>query len=204
MIYDRRNLLKNNFRLHNKDILKIIFTVTSLISIFIGSLLYKNNQIEGVTTACLNLVSEIQSKSFFYIFQSFLKIDVVYYIVLFFLGTSMLGSSLTFIPVILKCIFIGYLSTLMYCEYNLNGILFSLVLLFPILSITTASLIYVANESICMSKYTLDLLKNKNTVNNISVRLYLIKYGFLFCINLIAIAINSLLALVIANKFNLY
>ena len=203
-LYDKNNLFNYNLKLHNKDVLNIIFTIVSMLAIFLGCIIYKNNQIIEVNDVCVNFIKQIHNDTFFNIFLSYIKIDIIYYIVLFFLGSSLLGVPLTFIPIILKCVFIGYLSTLVYCEYELNGILFCLVLLFPIFSITTASLIYAANESIYMSKYTLDLVKNKNTANNVSVRLYLIKYGFLCCLNLIAIAINSLLALALANKFNLF
>ena len=123
---------------------------------------------------------------------------------MFFLGTSIIGTPLTIIPLIIKNSFVGYVSSYMYCEYDLKGILFSLVLLYPLFVVTTTSLIYAANESVYMSKYILNTLTKRNTADNISIRLYVLRYAVLFGINISCIAINSFLIVTLANKFNLH
>jgi stage II sporulation protein M len=138
------------------------------------------------------------------VFTEYIKIDIFFFLILFFLGTSIVGTPLTIIPLIIKNSFIGYLSSYMYCEYDLKGILFSLVLLYPLFVVTTASLIYAANESVYMSKYILDTLIKKNTADNISTRLYILRYAVLFGINVSCIAINSFLIVTLANKINLH
>ena len=198
------NSIKNTDKIHLKnDIYIIIFTIISIVSIILGCIIYKNFKIDVISELCINLITQIQSKSFITILISYLKIDTLYFILLFFFGSSALGLPLTFIPIIFKSVFIGYMSSFIYNEYSLKGTLFCIVLLFPIYTITTTSLIYSANESIYMSKYIFNLMKNINTADNISVRLYLIRNGFLFIINILSIVIMSLFAMVITNKITL-
>ncbi len=188
----------------NSEIFKIIYLLISIISILIGCFIYKNNQSEYITEICGEYVFIIQSGTYFEVFISCLKIDFIFFLIMLFIGTSLIGIPLTIIPIVIKCSFLGYLSSYMYCEYDLKGILFSLILLYPLFVITTTSLIYSANESIYMSKYILNILTNKNTADNISIRLYIIRYAILFGINIICIALNSLLILMLAGKFNLH
>ena len=216
-VINLRKIKKQNFKLHNNnskksinksylknDMYKIIFTIVAIVSIVLGCFIYKNYQIDIISDLSINIINQIQSKSFILILLSYLKFDILYFTLLFFFGSSLLGAPLTFIPIILKSVFIGYMSSFIYNEYSLKGTLFCIVLLFPIYTITTTSLIYAANESVYMSKSIFSLIKNINTANNISARLYLIRYGFLFIINFLSILIISLLAIVIANKFTLF
>ena len=91
----------------------------------------------------------------------------------------------------------------MYCEFGLKGILFLLVLIYPMIIITTTSQIYSANESIYMSKYLINTVTNKNTADDVSVRLYIIRNLVLIGISLIAISVNSFLIVTIGSRFNL-
>lgn len=190
-------------RVNNAEITKILLVIVSLFSLLLGCFLYKNSSFELVTEMCSSFVSDLQNKSFFQLFIYLIKHDLIYLIVCFFVGTSIIGIPLTFIPVSLKCVFIGCLSSFMYCQYSLKGILFSLVLLFPLFTITTTSLIYSANESIYMSKHIFNTLTNKNTSDNISIRMYLIRYAFLIIINVVCIAVISFLIVLLYDKFSL-
>lgn len=194
----------NKFRLSNSEIIKILYLIISIISVFGGCIIYKNSSIEYITEICSNFIIDFQNGTYPEVFLKCLKIDVVFYLIMFFVGTSIIGIPLTIVPLIIKSSFIGYFSSYMYCEYDLKGILFSLVLLYPLFVVTTTSLIYSANESIYMSKYILNTITNKNTADNISIKLYVIRYSILFGINIICIAVNSLLIVMLANKFNLH
>ncbi len=187
----------------NSELYKIMFTCVSIISILIGCMVYRYKSILEISDVCNNLLLNISNESYLEIVFTLLKFDLIYYFIIFFIGTSIIGIPLSFFPIMLKSIFIGYLSSFMYCEFELKGILFCLVLLYPFFVITTTSLIYASTESVYMSRYIYNTLTNKNTADNISIRLYLIRYLFLIGINIACIAINSLLILVLANKFNL-
>jgi stage II sporulation protein M len=188
----------------NSDIIKFIYLIISVVSILFGCIVYTTNYNKYITSICNDFITKIQSCTYLEIFVEYIKIDIIFFIFMFFLGTSIVGTPLTIIPLIVKNSFFGYLSSYMYNVYDLKGILFSLVLLYPLFIITTASLIYAANESVYMSKYISNTLRKRNTADNISIRLYLLRYAVLFGINVICIASNSFLVVTLANKINLH
>ncbi len=193
---------QNNISI-NIEFIKAVFTILSVISILTGCLIFRYNPNAEVSDLANKFLSVILNESFLEIFITLLKNDLLYYLLIFFIGTSVIGVPLTFIPLLLKSIVIGYFGSYMYCEYELKGVLFCLILIYPFFVITTTSLIYASNESVYMCRYIFNTLTNKNTADNISIRLYLIRYLFLIGINITCIAVNSLLITTISNKFNL-
>ncbi len=199
----KSNIKSQRNKLTITEIYKTIFTIICIISLLSGCIIYRFYPVNEITNICENFISNLLKSTFIEIFFCFLKLDLIYYLLIFYIGTSVVGVPLTFIPIFLKSVYIGYLSSFMYCEYELKGTLFCLVLLYPYFVITTTSLIYASNESVYMCKYLYNTLTNKNTADNISIRLYLIRYLFLIVINIACIVVNSLLILVLGNKFNL-
>ena len=195
---------RKSVNLINADLSKIIYLIISIISILFGCIIYKTEVKESISLICKAFIDKIIGGTYLEVSFEYIKNDIIFFLIMFFLGTSIVGTPLTIIPLIIKSSFIGYLSSYMYCEYDLKGILFSLVLLYPLFVVTTTSLIYAANESVYMSKYILNTLIKRNTADNISIRLYVLRYAVLFGINLSGIAVNSFLIVALANKFNLY
>lgn len=188
----------------NTDIIKFVYLIIAILSILLGCIIFKTEFNDNITLICKNFIDKIVGGTYLEVFFEHIKNDIIFFLIMFFFGTSIVGTPLTIIPLIIKNSFIGYLSSYMYCEYDLKGLLFSLVLLYPLFVITTTSLIYAANESVYMSKFILNTLTKRNTADNISIRLYLLRYAVLFGINLSGIAVNSFLIVTLANKFNLY
>lgn len=194
------NNSSKKFKINNTEITKLLLVLISLLSLLVGCFIYKNSNLNVVPEMCSSFITDLQNKNFFQLFLFLVKQDLIYFIICFFVGTSIIGIPFTFIPISIKCIFIGCLSSFMYCQYSLKGILFSLVLLYPLFTITTTSLIYSANESIYMSKHIFNTMTNKNTADSISIRLYLIRYAFLVGINLVCIAVNSFLIMLLYDR----
>ncbi len=194
---------KSKTMIENSEWFKIIFTFISIIFILIGCFIYRNNHSNIIDDICNSFIKGITNGSYFQIFTNFIKVDLLYFIIVFFIGTSAVGTPLTFIPLVLKSTYIGLISSHMYCEYNLKGILFCLIFIYPFFIITTTSLIYASNESVYMCKYIYNTLINKNTADNISIQLYLIRYLFLFGINAACIAINSFMIVLLSDKITL-
>ncbi len=188
----------------NTDIIKFVYLIIAILSILLGCIIFKTEFNDNITLICKNFIDKIVGGTYLEVFFEYIKNDIIFFLIMFFFGTSIVGTPLTIIPLIIKNSFIGYLSSYMYCEYDLKGILFSLVLLYPLFVVTTTSLIYAANESVYMSKFILNTLTKRNTADNISIRLYVLRYAVLFGINLSGIAVNSFLIVTLANKFNLY
>lgn len=182
---------------------RVLLLIVSVLSVLAGSLIYRFLPIIDITSEIDTSLSLFNSASWLDIFIYFLEADLLFLLLSFFIGTSYIGAFLSVTPIVLKCLFIGYQSGYLYNEYELKGVLFCLVLLYPCYVITTASLIFACDESIYMSRYLYGTITNKNTANDISVRLYLLRYLLLFVINIVCIAVNSTLMNFIAPKINL-
>ncbi len=180
---------------------RMFLLIISLISILLGSLAYKFFELDYVTDAIISIFSMFQNATWLKIFIYFIETDLIFLLLTFFIGTSYLGSFIVSLPLILKCLLIGYQGTAIYNEYELKGVLFCLVLLYPCYVITTSTLIYACDESNYMSKNLFNSLINKNTANTFNVRLYLIRYLILALMSIICVSVNSFLICLIAPKF---
>lgn len=202
--YSKPERTKKNFStdlLNEKN--RVLLLIISIVSILAGALIYRMFSNSEITTEIDSMLNLFKSADWTQIFLFFLQADLVFLFFSFFIGTSYIGAILSPLPIILKCIFIGFQSGYLYNEFELKGVLFCLVLLIPCYVITTASLIFACDESIYMSKYLYGTITNKNTANDISVRLYLLRYLILLAINLVCIAVNSAIVCFIAPKINL-
>lgn len=181
---------------------KVIFLLISVIGIFIGAFSYRfiNTQLIQFIFDKLNVLN---SGEFNTIFLYLFKLDLVFIILNFFVGTSFLGSAISFLAPTLKSVYIGFLSGYLYNEFELKGVLFSILLLYPCFVITTTSLIFASNENVYMSKYIFNCLNGKISIDNVSIKLYLIRYLLLFIIDIICISITSLMIMFIAPKINI-
>lgn len=182
---------------------RVLLLIVSIVFILAGALVYRFFPNSDITSEIDSTLKLFNSDDWTDIFLFFLQADLMFLVISFFIGTSFIGAVLSPLPIILKCIFIGYQSGYLYNEYELKGVLFCLVLLYPCYVITTSSLIFACDESIYMSKYLYGTINNKNTANDISVKLYLLRYLILFVINVICIAVNSAVVCFIAPKINL-
>lgn len=182
---------------------KILFLLLAVIGILLGALYFritKNSELSEIITSNFNTLN---SGNFESSFLFLLKIDCTFLLISFFIGTSFIGSTLSFISPMLKCIYIGYLSGYLYNEFELKGVFFCLLLLYPCFAITTTSLIFASNENVYMSQYICKCLSGKNLTDNISIRLFILRYILLFVINIVCITITALLISLVGPKLNI-
>lgn len=179
---------------------KALLTLTSIIALIIGSLTYRLFPDETINSVIAEKTALFQNGAYMEIFFFLLTLDIVFIAFSFLTGTGFLGGAFSFLSPFLKCILIGYIGSYFYNEFNLKGVLFCLLLIYPYFVVTTASLIFASNESIYMSGYIFGLLRNKNTADDISVRLYLMRYLLLCGINIVCTAVNSGLIAAIAPR----
>ena len=182
---------------------KVIFAFISMAAILCGSLIYKNYPNDAVNSIISEKLEFLQSGSYIQILLYFIKLDIIFISISFFAGTSFLGSTISFFSPFLKSVLIGYIGSYFYNEFELKGVLFCLLLLYPYFIITTASLIFASNESVYMSNYIFKTITSKNTADNISARLYLLRYLILIIINTVCAAVNSGLIIFLAPKISL-
>ena len=186
-----------------EDKFKILFLFISIIGIFLGALTYKFFENEQFTTVISDKFILLNSGEYKAVFLYLLRIDLLFIIINFFVGTSFLGGAISFLSPLLKSLYIGYLSGYLYNEFELKGVLFCILFLFPCFAITSTSLIFTSNENIYMSRYIFNCLNDKVTTDNISMKLFLLRYLLLIIINLICIVLSSLFITFIAPKINI-
>ncbi len=201
----RKNQLTNTARINDlfNEKYKVVLLIFSIISMLLGSLLYSYFE----STFLIEIISEklelFKSENYLKIILFLIKSEIIYFSLAMFIGTSFVGAPLSVIPISLRCLLVGYIGAYMYNEFELNGVLFCLLFIYPYTAIVTSSLIFALNESIYMSNNCFGSLTNKNTADSISVKLYLVRYLFLIVINVFCAMFNGLLIITLINKINL-
>lgn len=196
-----RNNNRYNYLCNEKY--KLSFLILSVIGVLFGALCYKMNDSSQLTEIIADNFAILNNSIFKPIFLYLIKLDLLCLLLNFFIGTSFIGSVLSFVPPIMKCLYIGFLSGYLYNEFELKGVLFCLLLLYPCFAITTTALIFASNENVYMSRYIYNCLNGKNTTDNISIRLYLLRYVLLFAIILSANIVTAFFISYIGPKFNI-
>lgn len=194
---------KSNFNKLNSEKYKLILLFISVLGILVGAICYRITDNSQLTQAITESFTLLNSSDFKSVFLYLLKLDLMYFLISFFIGTSFIGSVLSFVPPTLKCLYIGYLGGYLYNEFELKGVLFCLLLLYPCFAITTTALIFASNENVYMSQYIYNCLNSKTTNDNISIRLYLLRYILLFIIIISCVTVTAFFISIISPKLNI-
>ena len=197
---ERKNI---NFNKIYNEKYKFLLLLMSITGILFGTICYRFINNSQLTQAITESFSILNSNDFKSVFMYLIKLDLIYFLISFFIGTSFIGAILTFIPPTIKCLYIGYLGGYLYNEFELKGVLFCLLLLYPCFAITTTALIFASNENVYMSRYIYNCLNGRSTTDNISLRLYLLRYILLFSIITVCITVTAFLITFISPKLNI-
>lgn len=182
---------------------KVILLIVAVLSVLLGSVLYNSFNDSSLIDIIENKIALFESQELLKIFLFFFKMELIYFAFAMLIGTSFVGTPLTVIPISLRCIITGFLGGYMYNQYELKGVLFCLLFVFPYTAVATTSLLFASNESIYMSSKSYRTITNKNTADDISVKLYLLRYFILIVINSVCALFNSFLIVLFINKINL-
>ena len=183
---------------------KIILLFVSIASILFGSFIYNSFNDLSFTHIIENKILLFESKDLLKITLFFVKTELIYFASAMLIGTSFVGAPLTVIPISIRCIITGFIGGYMYNAHELKGVLFCLLFIFPYTAVATTSLLFASNESIYMSAKNYNTITNKNTADDISVKLYLLRYFILIVINCVCALFNSLLIVLFIDKINLW
>ena len=194
---------KMNFDYIFDEKYKVILLFVSIASILLGSFIYNSFNDSSFVQIIDNKIALFESKELLKILLFFIKTELIYFAFAMVIGTSFIGAPLTVIPMSIRCIITGFLGGYMYNEYELKGVLFCLLFIFPYTAVATTSLLFASNESIYMSIKNYNTITNKNTADDVSVKLYLLRYLILIIINCVCALFNSFLIVVFIDKINL-
>ncbi len=194
---------KMNFNYIFNEKYKVILLIVSIASILFGCIIYNSFGDSPLIQIIENKIVLFKSEDLVKIASFFIKTELIYFAFAMVIGTSFVGAPLTIIPISIRCVITGFIGGYMYNEYELKGVLFCLLFVFPYTAIATTSLLFASNESIYMSVKNYNTITNKNTADDISVKLYLLRYIILIIINCVCALFNSSLIVLFIDKINL-
>lgn len=171
--------------------LLMLFMFTGIIA---GTLLViKDADRDFVTTDLFSqrLIKGGQAKTLFKVFQdSFLPLAAILLSQMI-CGFFAVGQPLCAFTLFHRGAAGGISAALIYCEYGLKGFFIIVVMLFPVLVFNMYILIFGARESVRLSNTIVGFLFGKECGDNVSIRLYLIKFLVLTAFALICSVLDS-------------
>lgn len=172
---------------------KLVLSLISIISIFIGSFLFSKIQFGLLSDFILKIVASLQNKNLISILKMLAVPEIISMLLSFILGTNLFGNFLiTFVPALKLCL-VGYFGALMYSRFELNGVLFCLIFLVPYFAATNTLLIEFSDECFKMSKELNQSVLQRKTAKDGTLQLFLIRFIIILLIDLVFVVLNSIL-----------
>lgn len=124
----------------------------------------------------------------------FVYLSAFYFIPLIIVLIS--GFSALGLPIVIFCptfwaAFLSLIMSCLYCEYQIDGVVFSLIILIPVAVIYLLSVLIGVNESLIMSGVIAQNVFSINKQGRGEIKSYLIRFGIIIIINLITTLVQS-------------
>lgn len=199
-IRPKRNMLsQNSFGSWFVEQQVIIILITLFLAGIISGSLYTANEKGKLLTELLELLKNSQSaradSSFLELFFHSIISNLLFFAPVFIFGTCALGAPVVFGISFLKGLGLGVLTSFIYQNYHLQGLGYNAVILIPGAVLASSALIYACKEGFNMSistfKNLFQLSKQKNS-NNVTFKLYCMRFGVLFIFIIIASIIDGI------------
>ncbi len=174
-------IISLNKNIINNDISKknpVIFCGISILGIITGVVLQSINTviISGSTQKFNDFIQINAQKNFRELFVGNLSYNMVYIIVPMFLGLSAAGFFLVYAVPFFKGLGIGAVCALIYSSYAIKGILYCLIIVFPVALIQFAAIILSCSESYQMSVDLFSLIRKEETAEEIKIHFFFLRY----------------------------
>lgn len=190
----------------NKNKIFLLMAITFAVGCIAASFIYpENKKLQGIISDYfLNFLSHRIDKKFFNVFiSSFLEL-AFYMLVIFLGGSSMFGVVLIPFIVLIRGLYYGGFSALLYSEFALKGVAFNALVFIPPALIFTLCIFFAAKESINLSLRLARISLSNSLPSNISVEFknYSGKYILFLFVSLISALIDAGLSTSLMQFFN--
>ena len=190
----------------NKNKIFLLMAITFAVGCIAASFIYpENKKLQGIISDYfLNFLSHRIDKKFFNVFiSSFLEL-AFYMLVIFLGGSSMFGVVLIPFIVLIRGLYYGGFSALLYSEFALKGVAFNALVFIPPALIFTLCIFFAAKESINFSLRLAHISLSNSLPSNISVEFknYSGKYILFLFVSLISALIDAGLSTSLMQFFN--
>lgn len=192
--------LKNNWRLL---LLSFCFILGVSISTFFCR---ENNKIFSIAKELLQSYLLVRTEgSFLTVFTNSFLFNAAFLVTIFTMGTSVIGVSLVPIITLVRGAVVGFLVSLIYSQYALNGIAFNALILLPPTVISATALIFAARESISFSLQVIQLTFPDKMPKSLcfAFQYYCRRYLLYLFFTLISAALDGWLSISLVTYFNL-
>lgn len=132
------------------------------------------------------------NKSFLEISSGILLSNMIYFAVMTVMGTSAVGSYFVMIPTLIKSLGIGTLVCYLYMSYELTGVEYCFLVLFPGKIILLFTMLILTQTSFKMSNEIKNQL-NRNTAKKIELKKFFISIVLIFGFFVLSTVIDSLM-----------
>ena len=197
---------KNLISVINENNILVFMVFAFLLGELIGVLIFKQKNQEGTfySTEFKSFLSGYEG-GFGAIFFSSLLSVLLSAAVLFLSGTSMAGSILTPIILLLRGVNIALVSSYLYAHYGLNGIIFNILIIIPPAVLEGLALTLSAREAFGFSLSIARLaLPNKGAVTlDNDFKIYCLRQLFILIFYLLSVIIKVIMVLSFYSFFKL-
>ncbi len=193
-------------KLKSKMITKILF-FAFVLGVLYGAILIR----EDVNTffddmAFINEVNitDRQTQPLITTFAQSFTSSTVFFTLIFIVGFSSIGQPATFLLLSIKGLGIGSSIGYMYINYEVQGLLYSLLILIPPTLIGIFSLIMLAKESVRLSNMMfLCFTKENFKIGKHTLKLYLYKSAVFYALILISSVVDAIMTFLFVGLFKL-
>lgn len=185
-----------------------LFTALFVFGLVIGSAILKSND----STIATQLASIIESyilkrtsQGYLILFLNSLIPMLIYLYIAFAAGLCAVGIPIVIIEPIIKGLGVGIIAGYLYSTFELQGVGYCLLIIFPAAILSTATLIFACNESFLMSVDIIKILKDKQYSARENIfKLYLTRYSVLTIFVVFIALLDTFFIKAFSGLFNFY
>lgn len=190
----------------NKNKISLLMCFTFVVGCVAASYIYPENEKfkEIISNNFTNYILNREGKSFFKIFLNSFAEHLLFLFLFFLGGSSMFGVVLVPFSVLLKGLYCGGFSALLYSDFALRGVAFNALIFIPPTLVFLLSIFFASKESISFSLKLAHISLRNCPPTNISVEFknYSVKYILFLFVCVISALIDAGLSTSLLKYFN--
>lgn len=160
-----------------------------------------NSIFSSLSEYFIDFATDFSNKNKPEIFSGLIVSDIPYFLAMFILGTSALGSVPALFLSFFKSAGIGAVVTFLYATYSLKGIEYCLLMLFPSNTLMIFAMLILTHSCYITSMKINRLVGNKDGVD-VELQKYIMRSGLIYCIIFLAEIIRFVTIISFSSLFS--
>lgn len=151
-----------------------------------------------------NYLSERVGESLFILFTNSLFISLVFITVSFIGGLCAVGAPFILFAPFIRGLGMGMISGYLYGSFRLQGLGYSLLIIYPGALISILAMLMCCSESLLMSYEILQTARDKRLSDENSLKMYFARYGVLLSITAVSALIDAICLIAFSRFFSFF